>query len=496
VSFQEIDETPELDANVRRYEPIAAVGRGGMAELLLALAHAGQGARRLVVLKRIWSELASDADFREMFLDEARLVLRLNHPNVVQTYDVLDAEGQLAIAMEYLEGQSLGRVWTRLVRAGGELSLPLRLRIVIDLLAGLQYAHTLVDLDGRPLGVVHRDVSLDNVFVTYDGQVKVVDFGVAKTFAAAHQTRAGAIKGKLAYMAPEQFRGTTLDWRADLFAAGVVLWEMLSGRRIWHGKTDGDIVAHLAAGRRMPWLPAEADWLPGLRDICARALDPDPERRFQSAAEMQTALEAMLIGSTESHPRNLGKVIAAAFQVERRERQALIERSLRADEPVLELVDEPVLESLADDNQTIQLTPADLEILAPVFRLGARGVRAATTVAALAAGVALLLGVAGWRRPATATTGTSPPVGAAIATNLQAPAAPAVSPTVVSVAAGRVAKANRPRPTRHLVIDEDAPLPPSLGGRLSRHPRRERLTQVFRIAVDADAPLPPTTGAP
>ena len=213
-----------------------------MAEVLLTMVHTGGGVRRLEVLKQIWPELATDPDFVTMFLDEARLSLRLNHANVVQTYEVLSGGGQLAIAMEYLDGQPLTRVLNRLMRGPNALSLPLRLRVLMNVLAGLEHAHTLTDLDGTPLEVVHRDVSPQNVFVTYDGRVKLVDFGVAKTLAASHNTRPGAVKGKLAYMAPEQLQCASVDRRADLFAVGVMLWEMLAARRMWHGKTEVDIV--------------------------------------------------------------------------------------------------------------------------------------------------------------------------------------------------------------------------------------------------------------
>ena len=264
-----------------------------------------------------------------MFLDEARLSLRLNHANVVQTYEVLAGDGQLAIAMEYLDGQPLNRVLNRLLRGRSELSLPLRLRILTRVLAGLEYAHTLTDLDGSPLEVVHRDVSPQNVFVTYDGQVKLVDFGVAKTLAASHHTRPGTIKGKLAYMAPEQLQQPTVDRRADLFSVGVMLWEMLAGRRMWPGKTEVEIVGHLASGRPLPPLPLDSSLPAGLDAICERALDPDPDRRYQTAAEMEMELEAVLVGSADSHARNLGKVVSLAFAPERAERQALIDRCVR-----------------------------------------------------------------------------------------------------------------------------------------------------------------------
>ena len=323
-------DSPEPLARPRgpRYQPIAQIGRGGMAEVLLAMMDAGCGARRLVVLKRIWPELATDPEFMTMFLDEARLSVRMNHPNVVRTYEVLAHGAEATIAMEYLDGQPLIRVMNRL-RGTAELSVPLRLRILMSVLAGLEHAHTLTDLDGKSLEVVHRDVSPHNVFVTYDGQVKLVDFGVAKTLAASHHTRPGALKGKLAYMAPEQLQPVEVDRRADLFAVGVMLWEMLSGRRLWQGMNEVQIVSQLAAGLPFPPLPMDAGLPPGLDAICEQALHPNPQYRYQTAAEMEEDLERVLIGSEDSHARNLGRVVSLAFSAERAERQGLIEASSR-----------------------------------------------------------------------------------------------------------------------------------------------------------------------
>ena len=261
-----------------------------MAEALLAMMDAGCGARRLVVLKRIWPELASDPEFMTMFMDEARLSVRLEHPNLVRTFEVVDDADGVAIAMEYLDGQPLTRVLNRL-RGTGELSVPLRLRILSNVLAGLEHAHGLADLDGVSMGVVHRDVSPQNVFVTYDGQVKLVDFGVAKTLAASHHTRPGALKGKLAYMAPEQMQPEPIDRRADLFAVGVMLWEMLSEKRMWQGMSEVQIVTHLSLGLPFPSLPADGSLPPGLDAICERALHPDPTYRYQTAAEMEVDLD-------------------------------------------------------------------------------------------------------------------------------------------------------------------------------------------------------------
>lgn len=473
-----------------RYEPIAQIGRGGMAEVLLAIVHAGGGARRLAVLKRIWPELATDPDFVAMFLDEARLALRLNHPNVVQTHEVLAGSGELAIAMEYLDGQPLTRVLNRLLRPG-ELGLALRLRIAASVLAGLEHAHTLTDLDGTPLEVVHRDVSPQNVFVTYDGQVKLVDFGVARTLGASHHTRPGALKGKLAYMAPEQLRGATLDRRADLFAVGVMLWEMLAGRRMWHGLTEVEIVSHLASAQPLAPLPADGSLPPGLDAICARALDPDPDRRYQTAADFEMDLEGVLVGSADSHARNLGKVVSLSFAPERAERQAIIERAVRqhgsgptaiatapddaVEAPTQARAIDISLSGLAGSGAHAMATPAAAVPVsahataapAPASRLW---LRRTATVAGLCAAVVTLLFAGGWRR----TLGDSRLALAAVpAPSRLEPEAAASPPATRRPAArspagreaiGAAPPTDDPRPHRRRraqPVDEDATLPPS-----------------------------------
>jgi eukaryotic-like serine/threonine-protein kinase len=491
----------------RRYEPIAQIGRGGMAEVLLTMVHAGGGVRRLEVLKRIWPELATDPDFVTMFLDEARLSLRLNHANVVQTYEVLSGGGQLAIAMEYLDGQPLTRVLNRLMRGSNALSLPLRLRVVTSVLAGLEHAHTLTDLDGTPLEVVHRDVSPQNVFVTYDGRVKLVDFGVAKTLAASHHTRPGAIKGKLAYMAPEQLQCAAVDRRADLFAVGVMLWEILAGRRMWQGKTEVDIVSHLANGRQFPPLPLDANLPTALDTICMRALDPDPESRYQTAAEFEMELERVLVGVADSHARHLGKVVSMAFEAERAERQAVIERALRGEGPLptraTPATPLPAITAVTSLTPVTRVTPPaalaarsargelpGIDITVGSFQVGPatsfvkrpskptnalrwwRGVALASLAATSCAAVLLL---AAWRRPPVIeapvprtvfTTlpplrGTSQAESAAAARG--APRAAPQAPSRAVVAAGRDGTEHHRRHRRVELHDEDAPMPPSTG---------------------------------
>src|SRR6478609_2122263 len=204
-----------------RYRLIAEIGRGGMAEVYLALLEGDLGFNKLLVLKRIRPELAEDPEMMAMFLDEARLSARLHHANVVETHEVAQEDGHTFMVMEYLEGQSLHRILHRLRRHGG-LPKAMHFQILADMLAGLHHAHELSDWDETPLGVVHRDVTPQNVFVTYDGRVKVVDFGIAKVRGASSETRAGVVKGKVAYMAPEQARGEPVDRRTDIFAAGVM----------------------------------------------------------------------------------------------------------------------------------------------------------------------------------------------------------------------------------------------------------------------------------
>ncbi|HMF43597.1 MAG TPA: serine/threonine-protein kinase [Polyangia bacterium] len=317
-----------LSEGSARYRPLAPIGRGGMAEVLLALQDVGGGVLKVVVLKRIWPDLATDRDFVTMFRDEARLAIRLNHPNVVQTLEVVEEAGQIAIAMEYLHGQPLSALLNHHLGGPHQLNLSLRLRVLADVLAGLHYAHELTDYDGSALGVVHRDVNPHNVFITYDGQVKLMDFGVAKTVAANYQTRPGAIKGKLAYLAPEYLRNDGVDRRADVFAAGVMLWELLAGRRLWQGMSEAQIVHLLAVAVPAPALPPDAARPPVLDAICARALAMNPDERYPTAAELEMDLQHVLAAAPDSHARTLGRVVTHAFAKARAEREALIAGAL------------------------------------------------------------------------------------------------------------------------------------------------------------------------
>src|SRR5580698_5191926 len=237
---------PEEAQALRKYRLIAEIGRGGMADVFLAVAQGPAGFNKLVVIKRARLELEQDPDFLSMFLDEARLAARLNHPNVVQTHEVGQEGDRYFIAMEYLDGQPLNRIRAR---AGASFATDMQVRVLTDTLAGLHHAHELCDFDGTALGVVHRDATPQNVFVTYDGQVKVVDFGIAKAIDSSSETRTGTVKGKVTYMAPEQAKGERVDCRADIFAVGVMLWEGIAGRRMWKGVPELTVVHELIGGK-------------------------------------------------------------------------------------------------------------------------------------------------------------------------------------------------------------------------------------------------------
>ena len=275
-----------------KYRFVATLGHGGMAEVFLAVAKGPAGFNKLQVIKRLRPNLAEDAELCAMFLDEARLAARLNHKNVVQTNEVDRIDGHYFMAMEYLDGQPLHRVLGRAKQSGAALPLPLVRRVMSEVLGGLHYAHELTDYDGSPLDIVHRDVSPQNVFVTYDGQVKIVDFGIAKAARRVVETDTGVIKGKLSYMAPEQAFSPSaeIDRRADVFSVGVMLWELLAGKRLWHDMGDPQIMVALM--REVPRVTGAAPSVDrALAGVCDRALARDRDERHASAAAMRADIE-------------------------------------------------------------------------------------------------------------------------------------------------------------------------------------------------------------
>lgn len=309
-----------------RYREIALLGQGGMARVVLAALPGAAGTQKLLVVKEMLPELAADPEFVAMFTDEARLACRLDHPNLIQTFELAEVGGRYFFVMEYLEGQPLSAVLGRTRR---QVPLPIYLRVLTRVLAGLHYAHELTDLEGRALGVVHRDVTPQNIFVCYGGAIKLVDFGIAKAAGAAVRTKAGTFKGKVSYASKEQLANEAIDRRADVFAAGVLLWEGIVGQRIAKDMDEPAILqrrflgAEPYAAQVNPEAPRE------LADIAKKAMSAEREDRYATAAEMQVALEAYIeSASLRAVDEDVGGFVAGIFAEQRSQVRKLVQERL------------------------------------------------------------------------------------------------------------------------------------------------------------------------
>ncbi len=350
------------ESSFGKYRLIAELGHGGMADVFLAVVAgpAGSGFSKLTVIKRLRQNLAEEPEFIAMLVDEARIAARLNHPNVVQTNEVGQVGSQYFLAMEYLDGQPLHRIQHRamvarkeglhttplppepvsgthspslLMPAGDPFPADLQYIVLLDTLAGLHHAHELADYDGTPLKIVHRDVTPHNIFVTYEGQVKVVDFGIAKAVGRASETRQGVVKGKVRYMAPEQAIGQTVDCRADVFSVGVMLWEAATGQRLWKDMDDLQIVQALVMGEiKSSPRAVNPDVPEGIDAICKKALAGRVQDRYASAEAMRLDLEQYLAesGKLVEARRKVGPAAAQLFKDKRSEIRNVIEKQLAA----------------------------------------------------------------------------------------------------------------------------------------------------------------------
>lgn len=278
---------PTLD----RYRLSCLLGRGGMAEVYLAAWQVAPQVVRPVVVKRLYSHFSDEQSLVRMFIDEARLVCQLDQENIVKTYEIGMIDDQLCIVMEYLEGQTLQQVARN---AAVTLPVPLAVHIAAAVLAGLKYAHESRDRFGESNEIVHRDISPQNIFITNSGRVKILDFGIAKAKCLESRTSTGIVKGKFAYIAPEQASGQAVDGRADLFSLGVVLWEALAGKRLF--KADGDAATLNATLKRdVPFLTSIRSEVPlDVAMVVHRALQRDPKKRYPTAAAMLDDLEKYL----------------------------------------------------------------------------------------------------------------------------------------------------------------------------------------------------------
>lgn len=277
---------------IGRYSLFAEIASGGMASIHIGRLLGPVGFSRTVAIKRLHAQFAKDPEFVTMFLDEARLAARIRHPNVVPTIDVVATEGELFLVMDYIQGVSLAQLARNMEAAGTLVPQDIVRTIMSGVLHGLHAAHEARNERGEPLGIVHRDVSPQNVLVGADGVARLIDFGIAKAIGRCHVTRDRYLKGKLSYMAPEQIDNASVDQRTDVYAASVVLWELLTGRRLFDAETEPSKLVRVltsAVARPssiVPAIPASLDAL------VLRGMNRDPKRRFETARDLALALEA------------------------------------------------------------------------------------------------------------------------------------------------------------------------------------------------------------
>ena len=324
----------DVPSAIGRYRVLGRIATGGMADILLGKLNGPSGFQRAVVIKSILPHLARDEEFVGMFLDEARLTAQIRHPNVVQVHELGRDGALLYLVMEYLDGESCNSILREAARRGTHPPHALAAHICAHVAAGLHAAHVLTDDDGKLLGVVHRDVSPQNVLVTYDGQVKLLDFGIAKAAGRTTEgTRAGQIKGKFAYMAPEQATRAEVDARTDVFSLGVVLWEMTTGRRLFKRASELMVLRALSEEP----IPRPSDQVkrypPLLESIVMRALARDPKDRFQTALDLRQALAGWLrdTDSDDTVEHQLASYMADRFSDRAQVKRGMLSRAVEVE---------------------------------------------------------------------------------------------------------------------------------------------------------------------
>ncbi len=311
-----------------KYSLLHRIAVGGMAEIFVARHTGMQGFSRKIVIKKIRSHLSKESSFIHMFLNEAKLAAQLNHSNIAQIYDLGKIGESFFIAMEYVRGRDLRAVASKADRKGIPFPLEYALKVAAETCEGLFYAHRRTDDAGNPLHIVHRDVTPENILVSFDGEVKILDFGIAKAENMSTETRVGEIKGKLGYMSPEQVMGKNLDHRSDLFSLGVVTYELVTGHKLFTGKNDVDVLRNVVEGKIYPPSYFNPDVPKPVEDLIVKALERNREQRYQSAWEMQFDIRQFL-AQHEFNPSNihLSNFIRQIFAEEIRQDEAILAKA-------------------------------------------------------------------------------------------------------------------------------------------------------------------------
>mgnify|MGYP001348107372 CR=1 FL=1 len=333
-----------------KYNLLKRIAVGGMAEIFLARQEGLEGFEKMICIKRIRPHLSSQPNFVNMFLNEAKLAARLNHPNIAQIYDLGRINDSYFIAMEYISGRDMSRIIPKAQAHGIPFPMVYALKVAANVCDGLNYAHTKTDAYGNPLHIVHRDVTPENCLVGFNGTVKLVDFGIAKANTQLEETQAGELKGKLSYMSPEQAMGEPLDHRSDIFSLGAILYEWITGARMFTGENEMAILKEIVDGHIYRPSYFNENVPEPVEKILMRALEKDREKRYQSAWDMQYDIDTYL-ASCEFTPSNihLANFLKQIFDDEIQEEQEQLLR-LRQEEDIDEssaydeLVDEEVFE--------------------------------------------------------------------------------------------------------------------------------------------------------
>jgi serine/threonine protein kinase len=418
-----------IPPNFGKYEIITHLASGGMADIFLCRARGIQGFEKLAIIKRVRQDRALDKKMVDLFLDEARLAASLQHPNIVQVFEFGIVEGSYFLAMEYVHGEDVHSLLMRMRETEAAIALPEVLAIVVGVCQGLQYAHECLGLNGRPLGIVHRDISPSNVLISYDGAVMITDFGIAMATSRSTETTTGTVRGKLAYMSPEQCRGMPLDRRSDIFAIGTLLHELSTGKALFKGTSDFELMKAIVEDPLRP-PSAEVAAYPGELDrIVLKALARDPADRYATARELQLDLERFAV----EHKLPISSARLSGFMQQQfadriarwRERVSLdyAARASTARPPSAEV------EIIAAEATSVEEVPA-----APPPR---RRVRAGI-VSAAAAGAALLFFA---QRQLASSHAAAAPIAATAAAPIAATAAAPIAATAAAAAVPTAAAA-------------------------------------------------------
>ncbi len=372
-----------------------------------------EGFSRVVAIKRMHPHLTESADFRAMFIDEARLAARINHPNVAQIIDLVAEDDELLLVMSYVHGVSVGGL---LQAHHGPLRVPVALRIAIDALYGLHAAHTARDPSGAPLEIVHRDVSPQNLLTSVDGVTLVVDFGVAKAAARLQTSREGELKGKIRYMPPEQIRQGAVGPTTDVYALAVVLWEMLTAHRLFSGATEPAVLAQVLDGASTRPGALVAEIPVEVEDIVMRGLERDPSMRFPSALAMAEALEALGLAA---NPRDVAAVVSARARTTLEAREVAMQR-IHDSASVEDIALRPEEISLADGTLSGRRDGSGARPASPPIELpigpgvderqkeaGSRGTRAVVLLAATAGAMTCVAAIVALANRGSVPTGTA-----------------------------------------------------------------------------------------